>query len=230
MVNYWKARTIPEYPGGSTIDVPLAVAAADHWNQLKDPVYPACLLGFQKKHEASKGITPEAGLPTTETASTSTASSSTHSAATSETNEVAAPVKRILQEIFAVKVETMQDMGFIRETDQALARAFATEFARLQLIVGEDLNTSLRGLKTSVMTSLVDKLTSHEQRIQDLVLEHTLEEPEVSLQVLVGLGAYQPIDTKLFPGIMEGLLGSLGIDVTGGGNPPTSSKEGVARR
>ena len=92
MVNYWKAWTIPEYRRSSTIDVPLAVAAADHWNQLKDPVYPAYLLGFQKKHEASQGVAPKTGQPATGTASTSTAGSSTHSATTSETNEVNGPI------------------------------------------------------------------------------------------------------------------------------------------
>ena len=189
----------------------------------------------------------------------------------------------------------------------ALARAFAPEFTRLQLIVGEDLNTSLRGLMvdlkrttsdlirdldiacrntaglsstnpsvglavdrfhravqmkmalpllqldsahedmekflqsclsephahkelTSLLTCLVDKLNSHEQRLQDLVMEQSLDDPDVALRVLVGLGAYQPIDTKLFPGIMEGILGSLGIDAASKGNPPASSKEGVARK
>ena len=45
----------------------------------------------------------------------------------------------------------------------------------------------------------------------------------------MGLGADQPLDTKFFPGIMEGLLGSHGINATGGKDPPTSSKEGAAR-
>ena len=45
---------------------------------------------------------------------------------------------------------------------------------------------------------------------------------------MVGVGAEQPLEGNFFPGILEGLLGSLGINATGGKNPPTSSKEGVA--
>ena len=83
-------------------------------------------------------------------------------------------------------------------------------------------------LKSLVM-SLVNKLDSHQWKIQDLVLGNPLKNLEVVLRVLVGLGADQPLDTKFFPGIMEGLLGSLGINATGGKDPPTSSKEGAAR-
>ena len=45
----------------------------------------------------------------------------------------------------------------------------------------------------------------------------------------MGLGADQPIESNFFPGILEGLLGSLGINAAGGKNPPTSSREGVAQ-
>ena len=37
------------------------------------------------------------------------------------------------------------------------------------------------------------------------------------------------MESNFFPGILEGLLGSLGINAAGGKNPPTSSREGVAR-
>ena len=56
-----------------------------------------------------------------------------------------------------------------------------------------------------------------------------LQNIEVSQRVLVGLGADQPIERNFFPGILEGLLGSLGINAAGGKKPPTSSREGVAR-
>ena len=44
----------------------------------------------------------------------------------------------------------------------------------------------------------------------------------------MGLGADQPIESNFFPGVLEGLLGSLGINAAGGKNPTTSSREGVA--
>ena len=45
----------------------------------------------------------------------------------------------------------------------------------------------------------------------------------------MGLGADQPIESNFFPGVLEGLLGSLGIHATGGKKPTTSSREGVAQ-
>ena len=130
-----------------TIEAPLAVADKKHWNILKDPMFPACLAGFKDRHETSKGTTSQAGPSTRCMTLTTTLSSATGSsfqcAPTSDVNKVREQVHEILAQIFALKVETVQEMGFVRETDRALARALMSEFVRLQLIVGEDLNTLL---------------------------------------------------------------------------------------
>ena len=44
---------------------------------------------------------------------------------------------------------------------------------------------------------------------------------------MVGLAADRPLECNFFPGLLEGLLGSLGIAAPGEGNPPTSSREGA---
>ena len=44
---------------------------------------------------------------------------------------------------------------------------------------------------------------------------------------MVGLAADRPIESNFFPGLLEGLLGSLGMAAPGEGNPPTSSREGA---
>ena len=43
----------------------------------------------------------------------------------------------------------------------------------------------------------------------------------------MGLAADRPLKSNFFPGLLEGLLGSLGIAAFGEGNPPTSSREGA---
>ena len=45
--------------------------------------------------------------------------------------------------------------------------------------------------------------------------------------VLVGLAVERPLESNFFPGVLEGLLGSLGITATGESNPPSSSHEGA---
>ena len=46
---------------------------------------------------------------------------------------------------------------------------------------------------------------------------------------MVGLAVDRPLKSNFFPGLLEGLLGSLGIMASGEGNPPTSSREGAGR-
>ena len=43
----------------------------------------------------------------------------------------------------------------------------------------------------------------------------------------MGLAADRPLESNFFPGLLEGLLGSLGITASGEGNPPTSSRKGA---
>ena len=41
------------------------------------------------------------------------------------------------------------------------------------------------------------------------------------------MAADRPLKSNFFPGLLEGLLGRLGIAAPGEGNPPTSSREGA---
>ena len=81
----------------------------------------------------------------------------------------------------------------------------------------------------SLRGSLTERMAAHQCRIGEIIQGEALKNSEVSQQVMVGVGAEQPLESNFFPGILEGLLGCLGINATGGKNPPTSSKEGVAR-
>ena len=117
MITYQKSQIIPEFRMSDTIEAPLAVADEKHWNILKDPMFPACLVGFKDRHETSKGTTSQVGQSTrgmtpTTTLSSATGSSS-QSAPTSDVNEVREQVHEILAQIFALKVETVQEMGFV---------------------------------------------------------------------------------------------------------------------
>ena len=63
--------------------------------------------------------------------------------------------------------------------------------------------------------------------MRELLRSEPLRHPEVVPLIMVGLAADRPIESNFFPGLLEGLLGSLGMAAPGEGNPPTSSREGA---
>ena len=65
--------------------------------------------------------------------------------------------------------------------------------------------------------------------MRELLCSEPLRHPEVIPLIMVGLAADRPIKSNFFPGLLEGLLGSLGMAAPGEGNPPTSSCEGAGR-
>ena len=61
--------------------------------------------------------------------------------------------REILACVHALHLQTMHEMGGMRELDQTLAQTLITESARLQLIVGEDFTKSLIALHTDLEAS-----------------------------------------------------------------------------
>ena len=70
----------------------------------------------------------------------------------------------------------------------------------------------------------------HNNRVWELVRNLDLGLSDVYSRVLVGLLAWQPIEADLFPGILTGLAGNLGLSPAGTVNPPRSRQEGMMRR
>ena len=60
----------------------------------------------------------------------------------------------------------------------------------------------------------------HNTRVRELAQNLDLNLSEVYSRVNVGLLAWQPIEANLFPGILEGLAGGLGLSPAGTINPP----------
>ena len=73
------------------------------------------------------------------------------------------------------------------------------------------------------------QITDHQGKVHQLLCSEPLRHPEVAPFILVGLAVERPIESNFFPGLLEGLLGSLGIAAAGESNPPSSSREGAGR-
>ena len=81
--------------------------------------------------------------------------------------QVLETTREILECIHALHLQTMHEMGSVREVDRTLAQTLMAEFVRLQLIVGEDLTKSLMALRTDLEASC-EVLVSDIARTMDL--------------------------------------------------------------
>ena len=79
----------------------------------------------------------------------------------------------------------------------------------------------------NLIGGLSSKITDHRGRVCQLLCREPLRHPKVVPLILVGMAADRPLESNFFPGLLEGLLGSLGIAAPGEGNPPMSSHEGA---
>ena len=96
----------------------------------------------------------------------------------------------------------------------------------------EDLTKSLQTdeeLK-KLLTALSKWISAFEDHIWELALSKELAEEEVALRVNLALTATRPIIGNYFNGVLEGLVGSLGIKIHEDEDPPRSTQEGLEKR
>ena len=215
-------------------------------------------------------------------------------------------VRSILDRAHALQLQSMGDLGHIRDLDRTLAGTLMAEFSRVQLIVQEDVGKSLVALRSDLLASctafiadvarvmdvsradprsalleaslerfrrqaslkfylplaemdaaaveitafmkarlqelssrtelpdLIEEATRlmgrHNNQVWELVQTPDLGLSDVSSWVLVRLLDRQPVEANLFPGILAGLAGNLGLSPAGTVNPPRSRQEGMMRR
>ena len=120
-----------------------------------------------------------------------------------------------------------------REVTQLRVALPLTQLDEAQEEMGKFIQSHLKELRSQQETrNLIGELSSrimdHRGRVRQLLCSEPLRHPEVVPLILVGMAADRPLKSKFFPGLLEGLLGSLGIAALGKGNPPSSSQEVLA--
>ena len=78
-----------------------------------------------------------------------------------------------------------------------------------------------------LVEGLARKMSAHASRVRDLASIPELAEPEVSLWVNTGLAANQSLEAN-FLGILEGVVGRLGLVPSGMTDPPALARVGVS--
>ena len=143
----------PELEEAPQLTVALSAANANHWNIVNDPIFPSCLDAFKVRHEAS--LASEAATLTRRSSSQGESSTPTQQlplttwpqpppTPTLEWQEVDKKVTEVMDQVHNLHLEMVQEMGFIREIDQALSKSLMVEFLRLKVITEDDLSATLR--------------------------------------------------------------------------------------
>ena len=78
-----------------------------------------------------------------------------------------------------------------------------------------------------LVMELSSRITDHRSKVCQLLRSEPLRHAEVAPLILVGMATDWSLKSNFFPGLLEGLLGRLGIAASGESKPPTSSREGA---
>ena len=302
LILYDEETVPPELGPQPPMRISLCAPSQDHWTIVLDTVFPSTIEEYRRLREQAASKPTKAGaLP-----SSSSGSRAGRTKAAPSRERALQMARSILDQAHALQIQSMGDLGRIRDLDRTLAGTLMAEFSRVQLIVQEDVGKSLVALRSDLLAACsafltdvsqvmdvphadprlalleaslerfrrqaslkfdlplaemdaatVDIMTfmnarlqelsslsklpdligkaatlmdQHHNRVWELVQNPDLGLSDVYSRVLVGLLARQPIEADLFPGILEGLAGNLGLSPAGTVNPPRSRQEGVMRR
>ena len=82
-------------------------------------------------------------------------------------HEIREIIRETLDQVYALHLEALQEMGFIWEVDRALAKSVMAEFIRCQLIVGDSLNTSLWAMHADLEATAADLVRDMDIAVQN---------------------------------------------------------------
>ena len=167
MLEYELEKFPQDLTQGSKMVINLRPPSGNHWNIISDLVLPLTVDTFRQRREAkrmeqdlegeSEGakVSPkEASAPGKSPQVVVGGSRAALPTETTHQGERALETAReILEHIHAIRLQTMHEMGGMRELEWTLVSTLMAEFVRLQLILGEDLTKSLAALRSELETS-----------------------------------------------------------------------------
>ena len=152
---------------GPKIAIPLRPPSSLHWNIESDLMFTITVDTNQRRLEAKRAAQdPERESAGAEESPRETPAPKGASLATAGSSQAASPTETTRQEekdlevalgavghIHALCLQTIHDMGYVREIEQAAIHTLMAEFARLHAILCEDLTKSLSALNSELETS-----------------------------------------------------------------------------
>ena len=152
---------------GPKVVIPLRPPSSRHWNIDSDLIFAIAVDTHHLRHQAKKtGQDQERESAGAEESLTETPAPKGASLATAGSSQAASPTETACQEeqdlevtlsavrcIHTICLQTIHDMGCVREVEQVAVSTIMAEFARLQAILGEDLTQNLSTLRLELEAS-----------------------------------------------------------------------------
>ena len=165
MLEYEQEKFPQSLMQGPKMAINLRPPSSDHLNIISDLVLPLTVDKYRQRCEAkhaeqdpegesagAEGSPKEASAPRKAPQVVVGGSKAAFPTETTHQGERAlATTLDILEHIHAIRLQTMHDMGSMKELEQTVVHM--AEFVRLQLILGEDLTKSLSALRSELETS-----------------------------------------------------------------------------
>ena len=167
MLEYEQEKFPQSLMQGPKMAINLGPPSSDHWNIVSDLILPLTVDKYKQWCEAkcveqdpegesagAEGSPKEAPAPGKAPQVVAGGSKAASPTETTHQGERALETALgILEHIHALRLQTLHDMGGVRELEQTVVRTLMAEFARLQSILGEDLTKSLSALCSELETS-----------------------------------------------------------------------------
>ena len=166
MLEYEPERIPHELTQSQKMAVNLRPPSNDHWNIASDLILPLIQGTLQQRREAMQAALHQERSEGAEASPTEVSalgkflqvkaegsSKAPFGGSVLPRQHVIETTQEILEHIHALCLQTMHEMGSVWELDQTLAHALMAKFARLQLVIGQDLTKSLIALRINLETS-----------------------------------------------------------------------------
>ena len=208
MLEYEQEKFLQSLLQGSKMAINLGPPSRYHWNIDMDLVLPLTIDKYKQRREAkrveqdpegesagaegSPKEVPASGKAPQVVAGGSKAASPTET--TRQEERALETALGILECIHTLCLQALHDIGGMRELEQAAVHTLMAEFARLQLILGEDLTKSLSALRSELETSsealssdLFSVLNLHSGDLAFLQVKELIQKYHQSISMKVNL-------------------------------------------
>ena len=149
LILYDKEAVSPELGPQPPMGISLCAPSQDHWTIVLDTVFPSTIEEYRRLREQAASQPTEAeALP-----SSNSGNGAGRAEAAPSRKRTLQMARSILDQAHALQLQSMEDLGRIRELDRTLAGALMAEFSRVQLIIQEDVGKSLVALRSDFLDS-----------------------------------------------------------------------------